>query len=258
MATIQKFYFLDATSPNTGTMPSNSPAAILGVTVTGDAAGASTARDTSATPGTANPDTESSITATADTNPQLWGHRRWVSRPLAARGVFTTGEGFWTWSCAWTESNAAHNCRPNVVMYVWRPSTGAQVGTQTVSIQLAEPGTTQTALNATALVQDGLDPQPVANGDILVFDVSSGFTQSMSVAYTDQGAYNGTTEASTTTCASFVNAPIALTLGGYQPRNAGVNLQDPGVLMEKLRNVWRPRRPKLWKPKLWLPEPRAV
>ena len=258
MATIQKFYFLDATSPNTGTMPSNSPAVIAGGAVTGDAAGASTARDTSATPGTANPDTESTITAVADTNPQTWGHRRWVSRPLAARGVFTAAEGFWTWSCAWTELNAAHNARPNLVMYVWRPSTGARVGTQSVAIQLAEPGTTQTALNATALAQDGIDPQPVANGDILVFDVMSSFTQSMGVAYTDSGAYNGTTEASTTTCASFINAPIALTLGGYQPRNAGVNLQDPGVLMEKLRNVWRPRRPKLWKPELWLPEPGVI
>lgn len=49
----------------------------------------------------------------------------------------------------------------------------------------------------------------------------------------------------------------------FQPRNAAVNHQNPGVLMERQewerkRNMWRPRRPKLWKPDLWLPGPAAA
>jgi len=54
----------------------------------------------------------------------------------------------------------------------------------------------------------------ILDGDILVFEVSTTFTQGMATAYTDSFSYDGTTEASTTTCASFVTPPAALTLFG--------------------------------------------
>jgi hypothetical protein len=207
VATISKFYLHDAVTPNGGTMPSTTPVPSSSVS-TGDAAGVTTARDATDVIGTANPDTESTITANANTNPQNWGHRRFVSRPLAAR-TFALADGNYTWSCAWTESNAAHNCAPELSIYPWRPSTGLRVGTASVGIALVEPGTTETAMSATGTWSG---TQAILDGDILVFDVWSTFTQSMAVAYTDNFAYDGTTEASTTTCASFITPPSALTL----------------------------------------------
>lgn len=219
MATISKFYLHDAATPNAGTMPSG----VLHVTssadaTTGDATGARTARDATNVIGTANPDTESTITANADTNQQLWGHRRFVSRPLAAH-TFDFTDGNWTFSYARTESNLNHNQSIRLCMYLWRPSTGAIVGTlanDSSTFVGSEPASasTETAESLTQLF--GASATTIAlDGDILVFDVTAVFTQGMATAYTEQFAYDGTTEASTTTCASFVTPPAALTL--YTP-----------------------------------------
>lgn len=211
MATIAKFYLLQATSPNAGTMPSNSPAAVaapgLGGTVTGDASGAATARDATDTVGTNIPDVDTLITANANTSFQLWGHRRFVSRPLAAV-TFSSGVGSWTFSAAAAESNAAHNASFTVCIYGWRPSTGAQVGTAGI-LALPEPGTTETALNNAAST---LLDATLLDGDVLVFDVFSQFTQSMATAYTDSFSYSGGVEGSTTNNAAFIAPPSPLTL----------------------------------------------
>ncbi len=216
MATISKFYLHDVTSPNTGTMPSNSPAVIQGGPLgTGtEAAGNATARDATDVIGTANPDTESSITAQAAATRQVLGHRRFVSRPLAAT-TFHAADGSWTFSYARSQSNTNHtsggSSGPTVCnVYLWRPSTGAQVG----SITVAFPGglLTVTAETADSRVASWGGTQAILDGDILVFDVCSDFTQGMAVAYTDQFAYNGTIEADTTSCASFITPPAPLTL----------------------------------------------
>ena len=214
MATIAKFYLLDATSPNTGTMPSSSPTFESGNPDTGDATGASTARDATDVAGASNPDVESSITALANQNAQAFGHRRFVSRPLAAH-TFASGDGSWTFSYARSQSNANHNCRIQCQVYCWRPGTGARVGGSGQGPSAFITGATlavtaETADSATA--NWGTTSVTIQDGDILVFDVIDSFTQSMSTAYTSQFAYDGTTEASTTTCASFVTPPAALTL----------------------------------------------
>lgn len=211
MATISKFYLHDASSPNTGTLPSG---ALLGNglavgDVTGDATGARTARDATDTIGTANPDTESAITSNADVNPQTWGHRRFVSRPLAAQTIpFTTS---WTFSYARTESNLNHNQQILGAIYVWRPSDGTRVGTGAVVIGGTEP--TSAGAEEAESVSDQAGPdQAILDGDILVFDITTAFTQAMNTAYTEQFAYDGTTEANTTSCATFVTPPSALQL----------------------------------------------
>lgn len=229
MATIQKFYLLDATSPNTGTMPSNSPVDYAGgVLGTGtEAAGASTARDTSATPGVANPDTESSITAQAAATAQRLGQRRFVSRPLAAV-TFAAADGNWTFSYARSQSNTNHNTGVSgpisAGLYLWRPSTGLKVGT--ISIGFTGTKLTVTGETADSVTGTWSGTQAILDGDILVLDVFSLFVQGMSTAYTDQFAYNGTTEGSTTTCASFLNSPTLLTL--YTPSAVRVP-RSPGI-----------------------------
>ncbi len=224
MATQQKFYLMDTTTTNTGTMPSNSPTTIAGgVLGTGsEAAGASTARATSAAAGTSNPDIESLCTAQASSAiVQRLGHRRFVTPPIAAT-TFAGADGNWTWSFARLESNTNHNATSGAPFqatgYLWRPGTGARVGTVQLnwtSTFLA--ATTQTANSVTATWSG---TQAIVDGDIVVFDIWTLFQQSMATAYTDSFCYDGTTEASTTTCASFVNAPAALTL--YTPVSASL------------------------------------
>ncbi len=268
MATQQKFYLRDTTTTNTGTMPSNSPTTqVGGVLGTGaEAAGNTTARATSAAAGTANPDTKSVCTAQAASGTtQRLGHRRFVTPPLAAR-TFTTPDGNWTFSHGGTESNTNHNSGGGepfrISIYPWRPSTGARVGTGIIAIST----TTLTATTETSCTGTGAwsGTQAILDGDILVYDVYTTFNQGMATAYTDSFSYNGTTEASTTTNAAFVNAPAALTLfeGALVPRNSAINHQNPAVLMEgmeqdKRNHLWLPKR-KLWRPRIHIPTPAMI
>jgi hypothetical protein len=212
MATTAKFYMHNATTTNTGTMPSVSPCRPGKLGAGTEATGATTARAADDVIGSANPDTESSITAEATTNPQRLGHRRFVSAPLAAQS-FASGDGNWTFSFARSESNTNHNGAINCEVYCWRPSSGAEVGGAGAGTVITFNGTTMVATAETAESHTGTSfSQTIIDGDILVFDVWSSFGQGMSSAYTDQFAYDGTTEASTTTCASFVTPPAPLTL----------------------------------------------
>lgn len=257
MATISKFYLLDAATPNTGTMPSG----ILQVSgtataTTGDATNARTARTATDVIGTSNPDLESSITAVANTSAQSWGHRRFVSAPLAA-ATFASGDGNWTFSYARTESNLNHNQAVRCCIYCWRPSTGAVVvalGASNVCTPVGTEPTVAGAQQAESVTATwGGTSVTIVDGDILVFDVTTFFTQLMNTAYTEQFAYDGTTEASTTTCASFVTPPVALTLfTDYTPRNPGINYSAT-ALLAKAHNAWEKRKGILV-PRLWVPE----
>lgn len=236
MATIAKFYLHDAATPNTGTMPSGAlrvNRGAVGTANTGDATGARTARTANDTIGTANPDTESTLNSNADTNQQQWGHRRFVSPPLAAR-TFAAGDGNWTFSFAASEGNAAHNGLIAVCIYGWRPSAGVEVGDPTLACAVvgggSEAGTSETAISATAAWK--ATSLTILDGDILVFDVTSQFTQSMGVSYADNFAYDGTTEASTTTCASYVTPPAAVTL--YTPPQLSLAYFDRRVTRNTL------------------------
>jgi hypothetical protein len=209
-------------------MPSDSPGhqysnAVFNGTTTGDATGASTARDATDVIGTANPDTESQITSTANTNRQIWGHRRFVSRPLAAQTISFSSSS-WAFSSAFSESNLNHNQAIVGYCYAWRPSINNFVGsalTNAVRWTNAEPTVAATETTGSPATTTGTDVA-ISNGDILVFDICTDFTQAMSTAYTDNFAYDGTTEASTTTCASFITPPSALTL--YLPTSDEIDI----------------------------------
>ncbi len=212
MATIAKFYLLDAATPNVGTMPSG--VLLVGssfTATTGDAAGARTARNATDVAGTSNPDIESTFTSTANTLAQIWGHRRFVSAPLAAH-TFATGDGNWTFSFAALEGSTNHAGVFVCTVYAWDPTGGARRGTGNQLVNQIFASLTATGETAYSSTQVWSTSLTINDGDILVFDVVDSFTQSMATAYTSNFAYNGTTEASTTTCASFVTPPAALTL----------------------------------------------
>ena len=223
MATIAKFYLHDAASPNTGTMPSTSPCAVQGLTATGDVTGATTARAADDTIGTLQK--SSTATALANTTTQNWGHRRFVSSPLAARTI-AAADGNWTWSYARSESALNHNATFFLGVWVWRPGTGAQVGTNANSarVQGTEPGTSEAVEAFTNSIGWGTT-LAISDGDILVFDICVSFTQSKSSLFTDSFFYDGTTEASASSCASFVAPPVAYTLFGA----AAAGIPDVGM-----------------------------
>jgi hypothetical protein len=208
MTVISKFYLLEAATPNTGTMPSGFIS-----TIVGSATGALTIRDATDTHGSSNPDIESTITANANQTTQRWGHRLFVSRPLAAH-TFAAADGNWTFSYARSESNTSHNMSMQCTVVAVDPATGLRrgAGSQSVLLSGTEPSSASTEEAEAITGAWGANPLTISDGDILFFEVTSVFTQGMSSAYTDQFAYDGTTEASTTTCASFVTPPAALTL----------------------------------------------
>lgn len=184
--------------------------AVSGSDTTGDATGALTSRAANDVIGALQVSTL--VTANADTLTQNWGHRRFVSAPLAAT-TFAAADGNWTGTWARSESNTNHSGSFSLYVTLWRPSTGARVGTVRA---LVSGG----VLLATGELTDNISgawngTQAILDGDILVFEVAESFTQSMSTAYTSSFYYDGTTEASTTSCASFVTPPAALTL--YAP-----------------------------------------
>lgn len=220
MATISKFYLLDAATPNTGTMPTG--AFDTNHDFEGDATGARTPRDATDVKGTSNPDVKSLITANADINPQHWGHRRFVSRPLAAQ---TISAGTWTFSYARQESNLNHNASFRCDITVWRP-TSSSIIVQLVEIVGTEP--TSAGAEQAESVTGSAGSQVILDGDVLVFEISDVFQQGMSTAYTSQFSYDGTTEASTTTCASFVTPPAALTL--FTPVQPVLPLPHPALI----------------------------
>lgn len=209
MPTISKFYLHDAATPNTGTMPTG--AYTSSGDVTGDATNARTARDATDVVGPGQ--TTILFTATANQLNQNWGWRRFVSRPLAAH-TFATADGNWSFSYAALQSNTNHNQQIFTNVYAWRPSTGAQIGTNAIraTCPINSSTTAQTAVTATGGLTWGAGSTTIVDGDILVFEVYDNFSQGMSVAYTSTFVYDGTTEASTTDCASFIAPPAALTL----------------------------------------------
>jgi hypothetical protein len=204
MTTISKFYLHDAATSNTGTMPGAGTPFFNDST--GDATGARTARAANDTIGALQ--TSSLITATANTSLQNWGHRRFVSAPLAAH-TFAAADGNWTFSFAAAESNTNHNSSITISLSTWRPSTGLIVSSGLFSSGASLSSTSETVHSVSVST---LGTTSIIDGDILIIEITDRFTQSMSSAYTSTFYYDGTTEASATSCASFVTPPSALTL----------------------------------------------
>ena len=145
---------------------------------------------------------------------------RWVSQALNAA---TFGSGTWTVSAAALESSTNANFTfTGGVCYLWRPGTGARIGYY-FDLPLGgatEPGATQTAVSTN---HSGAN-QTAQAGDVIIFEAWFDCTvaPSMGAVYTASLFYDGATEASTTNCAAFLNAPAA------------ISFQDPAVVPNTL------------------------
>jgi hypothetical protein len=215
----QKFYFHDATTTDTGTLPNLGTIDTFAIS-TGAASGAFTNRSMDGTIGTSQ--ASSTITTLATTTTQQWVHRRFLSLPLAAQ---TIPPGTWALHFALSESstNSNFNMQRGLIA-VWRPSTGTKVGDiyaiDQVTVGL-EAGTSEIATGGTYSTL----AFTLQDGDILVYEAWSQQQQGMATAYTNTYFYDGTTEDSATSNAAYLQAPVDL------PLFTGASATIPDVIM---------------------------
>jgi hypothetical protein len=134
----------------------------------------------------------------------FWG--TWASRPLTAAA--TVGGGSMVLNFAGIESNASSNWlgTNGLLIYVWRPSTNAKVGTikdftGTAASVITEVGTSETVRHATGITSSAVS---ALAGDIVVVELWSTHTPGMATAYINTFYYNGTT-INTTNLAAVTN-----------------------------------------------------
>ena len=203
-----KFYLHDAATTDTGTLPSGFNSINGTQTSSVNVPGADTDRQADTTIGVAVQNS-GALTTLANTNAQRSMLRRFVSSPIAAQ---TIASQVLTYGVAANESNTNSNFGLECRIGLWRPSSGALVGmikdpqTLIVSTNMTTSEAWTAATMAASLAQTSQD------GDILVFELwRDGAAQGMSTAYTNTVFYDGTTEGSATTPASYINFPNTIT-----------------------------------------------
>jgi hypothetical protein len=217
-----KFYLHRATANPPGTFPAAATA--LGGTPTVKDANAGTLRWID---GTISGVAQTSAVSTTDgtSNAQTAWHTRHVSAPLAAQ---TISAQTLTYSLAAAEANAGSNFNPSIYVSLWRPSTGLEVGAIMAvgTITATEPGTTQTATSGT-----GTSTQQIAQaGDVIIIETwRKSVAPGATTARTNTTFYDGTTEASTTNVASFVNFANTLTFQAIGPQPTALVLTFTGA-----------------------------
>jgi hypothetical protein len=207
-----KFYLLDGATTDTGTLPSGFAAADdASLTSSVNVSGADTNRTASTTiSGTAG-QRSGVLTTLANVNAQPSLLRRFVSDPIAAQtiGVQTLGYG-----CATSESSTNSDFLAQFRVSLWRPGTGALVGFLTFGTTSPEATTSEVWISGN--IAAATTSRTALDGDIIVIEAWRPVTvQLMATAYTNTFFYDGTTEGSATTPASFINFPNTLTF--YTP-----------------------------------------
>jgi len=211
-----KLYFHQATSTVSGTLPSTNQSALT-LNLLSDAVTVNRSMNT--IKGTTQ--VSKAIATTGTTVQQNLYYARFISMPLGSQ---TISANTWDYNFAAQCNNLAANFPVDtsgpvyINCYVWRPSTGAKVGTilegnsnsdfAEVSISAAEKVCNGTFSGSSLAIQ---------NNDVLCFEMIFRITQATTNARTDTVYYDGTTENTTdnTTVsnhASFINTPQTLSL----------------------------------------------
>lgn len=248
---VQKFYLHNAATGNTGTLPGASN--ITGLTVVVTATGASTNRSADGTPGASQ--VSQALTTSGTTSGQTNWFRRYLTPPLAAGTYTLPATAAAKCNAGISQSNTNSAMKLNCGIRAWRPGTGAVVGGAMTlgGTQAADAVTTEINYQAdngggSTLALTLLD------GDILVFEVFGFNIQSMGTAYTNTLFYDGTTDASTTSNAAYVDIGVDIPL---LPAAATATPQ-PRAYMQAVKyaatrcSVYK-RRSGLLVPRLWLP-----
>lgn len=198
-----KLYFHDLAQTSPGTLPASN--ATVSATTPSQIGDSGTNRSMDNKIGTSQ--TSKSITTSGGAaQPSLIA--RFVSRPLAAQTFALTGVGDISLSIAGSEANAGSNFQVRISLATWRPSTGAVVTRihDLATNATLEPGTSQTSLTATNAA--GGTSATIASQDVLICEIWRDSTvPGAATARVNTIFYDGTTEASTTTNAAFINFP---------------------------------------------------
>lgn len=223
-----KFYFHDATTTVGGTLPAAGTFDLGAPDVT--AAGAGTNRSMDATIGVAQ--TSAALTTLAIATIQSNVFRRFISPLIAAQ---TIAAQVITCRLAASESNTSSDMFEGFMggLYLWRPGTGAKVGSTITWGIGTEPGTTQTAVSGT---RTGVGTLTALDGDVLVYELWSQQTQSMAVGYTNTVFYDGTTEGSTTSNAAHIEFTNNVTL--FTPSAIQTREPWPALQAVNTASVW--------------------
>jgi hypothetical protein len=204
---IQKFYWHDASSGVSGTLPVGEHSAQSSV---GTVTGATTVRSMDGTKGVSQASV-TYTTANTTTAQQTW-FRTFISSPLARQRI---DAGNWQIQLSAQENNSGSNFKVTCVIYAWRPSTGAVVGSliSDFAADTLEPSTSVTVISDATIAGTAVD---VLDGDVLVCEVWRDVAvQSGSPSnWTNIIKYDGTTENSTTNEAAFLLAPLPIFMQG--------------------------------------------
>jgi hypothetical protein len=174
----------NSASPVGGTLPTG--AFVNGADATGFATGARTPRDLIPFMGVAT-NIFLSFTSNPDTNPQAWGLGRWVSRPLRAPYSVNVNSLI---QFTFAQGNSAHQANYYACGYIWRPSTGVQIGS-VVEGTAGAIGSTSLQWSISVPVIASADRALVQDGDVYVLEISDRFTQQSAVAYTSTVYFDG-------------------------------------------------------------------
>lgn len=205
-----RLYLHDAANPISGTFPGSAQSAL---TQNYASAGATTLRTMNATIGT-GPMVSSAGTSLAQNTVQNGLYGMFCSQPFDVNQSVGGGGQTLTINIANRESSLSMNLGTGLsaMLYVWRPSTGALVGTVSANLALTgdlEPTVTSAARSNQGTVTTTTLVNALA-GDVLICEVWQTHTQALNTAYTGTFYYDGatvTTSVNTTVTnhASFVN-----------------------------------------------------
>ena len=206
-----KLYFHDATTADTGILPSTIVETNATPTVTATGAATNRAMDTTAGATVVG----ATLASTASTTFQANWFRRWVSAPLAAQTLGSTSV-HWLFSIAGKTSNPTYSpwYAGLVCVSVWRPSTGAAVyrwnGAGVTTPTAGSFGSTLLNASGGSSANANLLTFTCQDGDILVLEFFGYCTQSMATGYTWTLYYDGTTDDSIISNAAYLISPTTL------------------------------------------------
>lgn len=245
-----RFYLHDATwtpgSGDTAPVPLLTGRPVNSAALVTQAPGLSTLRKMDTSIGT-GPQIDAAATTQASTTRQTTVYRVFVSPPL--QGGFSVPSAAsvnyrWNVADSQTNSAAAHivNCAH---VYVYRPSTGAIVGTIGLYTYDGGPSAPSTTKSPQVSISQNwgyrsADSSPIAvqDYDVIVVQIAANFTQSMATAYSGSFYYDGNTVNTTENAVvtshasyldfdanfSFLTAPLSIAASSACVASASANL----------------------------------
>lgn len=207
MTSVNKFYFHDAASSDSGIMPTTTQSATSpGVTQ----ATATTNRSMDGLIGLSQ--SSPAMTSLATVSKQNNFFRKFASYPLAAQNIPV---GAWAMRIAIKAGNAVTSpWQISAIVYIWRPSNGTKVITivDAVTTGIGTAATTSETDTTQAQITASGSAATVLSGDILIVEVWGTVTQTAANGIVWTLSYGGTVEGSITSNASYLLAPVFITI----------------------------------------------